>query len=331
MKKAIAILLVVCCAFSVFANGAKEASASDTITLKFCEQLPDGHVMAENLKYFAEQVERLSEGKIKVEVYTGGVLGDDVQMMEATKLGTIDVIRVEYTTMVNQGAKHVVATTLPYVFRDREHYWAFAASDVGQELLDSLETDGTGMVGLCYVEEGARHFFARTPLNSVSDMKGKKIRVQDTEMWVAIVKALGASATPMSFSELYTALNTGVVDGAEQPLAGYVSNKLYEVGPYMILDGHVYPTQAYVISEKTWSKLNDTQKNVLREAAKLTEIAAKESIEQVEIDLMKELKDLGVTVVQPTDIAAWQKAMEQVYATMADADTQAILKRIQAL
>lgn len=332
MKKGFVILLLVAVALSfVFANGTAENSSSDVLTLKFVEQLPEGHIMANTLTEFAKAVEDLSGGSIKVELYFGGVLGDDTAMQEAIKLGTIDVERVEFTTLVNSGAKKVKATTLPYVFRDREHYWKVAESEIGEELLSSIQEDGTQMVGLCMVEEGARHFFAKTPLNSIEDMKGKKIRVQDTEMYVAIVRALGASPTPMSFSELYTALNSGTVDGAEQPLSGYVSNVLYEVAPYMILDGHVYPAQAYVISEKTWNKLNDSQKDILRKAAAVAAAYNKENIAIREAEIMDSLSGLGVTVVAPSDSQAWVDAMQPVYQQLADADTLLMLERIQAI
>lgn len=334
MRKVLAMLLsLVIITCSLYASGASESVKTSTtaVTLKFVEQLPEGHIMANTLTHFAKKVEEISDGSIKVELYYGGVLGDDTAMMEAVKLGTIDVIRVEFTTLVNMGAKKVIATTLPYVFRDRDHYWKVANSEIGKELLDSIQEDKTGLVGLCMVEEGARHFFAKTPLKTIADMKGKKIRVQDTKMYVAIVKALGASATPMSFSELYTALNSGTVDGAEQPLSGYVSNMLYEVAPYMILDGHVYPAQAYVVSEKTWNKLNDSQKAVLREAAASTSQYNRENIQKTEDNIQASLSSLGVTVVVPTDTVAWVDAMKPVYEKLADADTLAMLGRIQAI
>ena len=227
---------------------APKEQAAESVTLKFVEQMPDGHIMTDTLYYFADKVEELSGGSIKVERYSGGQLGDDTAMQEGIQMGTIDVIRTEFTTLVNFGAKKVEVTTLPYVIRDRDHFWKMVNSDVGEELLSSIQEDGTQMVGLCIIEEGSRHFFTKDPVNSLSDLAGKKLRVQNTEMWLEIIKSLGASPTPMSFSELYTALQSGVVDGAEQPLSGFVSQKFYEVCPNMILDGHVYPVEAYVIS-----------------------------------------------------------------------------------
>lgn len=185
------------------------------------------------------------------------------------------------------------------------------------------------MVGLCIIEEGSRHFFTKDPVNSLSDLAGKKLRVQNTEMWLEIIKSLGASPTPMSFSELYTALQSGVVDGAEQPLSGFVSQKFYEVCPNMILDGHVYPVEAYVISEKTWNKLTDDQKDILRQAAKETQTYNRESIQAAEDEIMESFDELGVTVVEVPDKSEWINAVQPVYEKFGSEEVLALLKRIQ--
>lgn len=303
--------------------------AAETVTLKFVEQMPDGHIMTDTLYYFADKVEELSGGSIKVERYSGGQLGDDTAMQEGVQMGTIDVIRTEFTTLVNFGAKKVEVTTLPYVIRDRDHFWKMANSDVGKELLSSIQEDGTQMVGLCIIEEGSRHFFTKDPVNSLGDLAGKKLRVQNTEMWLEIIKSLGASPTPMSFSELYTSLQSGVVDGAEQPLSGFVSQKFYEVCPNMILDGHVYPVEAYVISEKTWNKLTDEQKEILYQAAKETQTFNRESIQAAEDEIMESFDELGVTVVEVPDKSEWINAVQPVYDKFGSEEVLALLKRIQ--
>lgn len=325
MKKVLSVLLVL-----VMLSAAVAASA-ETITLKLAEQLPEGHIMATTLNYFGDKIEELSNGEIKCERYFGGVLGDDTAMQEALQLGAVDIIRNEFTTLVNFGAKKGIVTTLPYVFRDRAHYWSFAASDVGEELLNSIQEDGTGMVALCYLEEGARHFFSSTPVASIEDLKGLKIRVQNTDMWLEIIKSLGASPTPMSFSELYTALQSGVVDGAEQPLSGYVSQKFYEVSPYLILDGHVYPVQCYTFSEVNWNKLTEEQQAIIRAAAIETEKFNRESIQTAEDEIMNQLAGLGVTVATVEDKAPWVEAMKPVYEKFGTPEVLDLLARIQAL
>ena len=330
MKRSVLILVVLLATIGmVFAGGQEESTASDVITLKLCEQLPEGHIMADTMHYFGDKIEELSDGKIKCEIYTGGVLGDDTATNEGVISGAIDITRLEFTTAVNFGAKKAAVAALPYVIRDRDHFWKMAESEVGKELLDSIQEDGTGLVALTMVEEGARSFFMSSPVNDLSDIKGKKIRVQNTEFWIEIVKSLGGSPTPMSFSELYQALSTGVVDGAEQPLSGYVSQKFYEVCPYMILDGHVYPIQAYVFSEKNWNKLSAENQEIIRKAAVETSKYNKESIQKAEDEILASFEDLGVTVVNISDKTPWIEAVQPVYEKFGTPEVLEMLKKIQ--
>ncbi len=311
-------------------SAAPEADA-EPIVLRMVEQMPEGHVMTDTLTFFAQRIEELSGGSIMTELYTGGQLGDDVATYEAIQSGTAAICRVELTTLVNFGAEKAAVAGLPYIIRDREHFWNMANSDVGQELLDSIQADGTQMVGLALVEEGARHFFTKDPVNSMADLAGMKIRVQNTDMWLAIVEALGASPTPMSFSELYQALQSGVVDGAEQPLSGFMSQKFYEVNQNMILDGHVYPIQAYVFSEQIWETLTDEQKDIILQAAAEAQEFNRDIIESTETEIMGELETLGVTVVEVEDKTEWVEAMAPVYEEFSTPEVTEILGKIQAI
>lgn len=325
MKKTLTLVLAL-----LMVLAAAVSLADEPLTLKLAEQMPEGHIMTKTLHFFADKIEELSEGSIQCEIYAGGVLGDDTANQEGVQMGTVDVIRAEFTTLVNFGAKKAVVTTLPYIIRDREHFWNFAHSDVGAELLDSIQADGTGMVGLNYLEEGARHFFTTKPVNAMEDLKGMKLRVQNTDMWMEIVKSLGASPTPMSFSELYQALASGVVDGAEQPLSGFTSQKFYEVCPNMILDGHVYPVQCYVFSEVRWNKLTDAQREIILKAAKETEEFNRQSIQEEEDKIMAQMDELGVTVVSVQDKTPWVEAMKPVYEKFGTPEVLSLLERIQA-
>lgn len=341
MKKNVFLLVgiavvVVLIAVIMGLNSHKTVEKIDTadlkpIKLKIAEQLPEGHIMAETMHFFADKVEELSNGAITFERYTGGQLGDDSAMQEAIQTGTVDIIRAEFTTLGNYGAKKGMVTALPYVIRDRDHFWKMAESDVGKELLESIQKDGTKMVGLCLIEEGARHFFTKEPVKKLADLKGKKLRVQNTDFWLEIVKSLGASPTPMSFSELYTALQSGVVDGAEQPLSGFVSQKFYEVCKHLILDGHVYPVQAYVFSEVSWNKLSEGHKQILRQAALEVQKYNRETIQNAEDKIMGQLKDLGVTVVDVPDKTEWIQAVKPVYDKFGTPEVLDMLKRIQAI
>lgn len=331
MKKVLLVFLTMLICVALFAQGGTDGAGQEVLTLKLAEQMPDGHIMAETLKYFAERIEEHSGGTIKCEVYTGGVLGDDTATYEGVISGAIDIARLELTTAVNFGAKKAEVAALPYVIRDRDHFWKMVEAPVGSEILNSLQEDGTGMVGLCLIEEGARHFFMTEPINGIEDLSGKKIRVQNTEFWVEIIKCLGASPTPMSFSELYQALQTGVVDGAEQPLSGYVSQKFNEVCPYIILDGHVYPIQAYVFSEKNWNNLTPEQQEAIKLAAKDTQKYNRETIQDAEDNIMAGFDSMGVTVTEVSDKTPWINAVQPVYEKFGTPDVLRILGEIQSI
>lgn len=151
------------------------------LTLKIAEQLPTGHVMADCMEFYADKIEELSGGTIKVERYPGGQLGDDVSTIEGVQNGSIDICRVELSTLRNFGYEYGAVAALPYVIRDRDHFWKMVEDPLAQELLDGIQADGLKMVGVCFLEEGARHFFFKDPVNGIADLKGKKIRVQNTE------------------------------------------------------------------------------------------------------------------------------------------------------
>jgi len=330
MKKTMVVVLILCLSIALFAQGKSEES-KQVVTIKMVEQLPEGHIMADTMHYFASKIEEHSGGAIKAEVYTGGVLGDDVATYEGVVAGALDIARLELTTAINFGAKKAEVASLPYVIRDRDHFWNMAAAPVGKELLESLQEDGTKMVGLALIEEGARHFFLNKPITSINDLKGRKIRVQNTDFWIEIVKNLGGSPTPMSFSELYSALQTGVVDGAEQPLSGYVSQKFNEVCPYFILDGHVYPIQAMVFSERNWVKLSPENQTAIKKAAQDTQVYNRSTIQEAEDAILEELPSMGVTVTDVPDKGPWIAAMAPVYEKFGTPEVLEMLNRIQSI
>lgn len=329
MKKLIVVLLVTLLSLSLFAQGATEKKESGPVIIKLVEQMPEGHIMADTMHYLAGKIEEYSKGSIKCEIFTGGVLGDDTATYEAIISGAADITRLELTTAVNFGAKKASVAALPYIIRDRDHFWKIANSAVGKELMDSIQEDGTGMVALNLIEEGSRHFFMSKPVAKLTDLKGKKIRVQNTEFWIEIIKSLNASPTPMSFGELYQALQTGVVDGAEQPLSGYVSQRFYEVCPHLILDGHVYPIETHVFSEKNWKKLSKEHQDVVLRAAADTMVYNRNTIQAAEDEIMKNLSSLGVKVYPVDDKGPWQEAVKPVYAKFGTPEVLSLLDKIR--
>ena len=224
-----------------------EAAASDSaaandpqVTLVYAEVNPLDSIVGKTALAFQEKVEELSGGSIKIDLQPNGVFGAEGDVLDAMigQSGTIDITRTAVASMTPYGTSKSNLLTIPYTFADRDHFWKFVDSDLCDEILGEPEEMQLGIRGLFYGEEGFRHFFANKPLNSIEDLKGMKLRVSTDPVMVGTVEALGASATVVAFNELYSALQTGVVDAAEQPIANYASNAFPEVAPYLMLDGH---------------------------------------------------------------------------------------------
>lgn len=282
--------------------------------LRYGDVNPDGHVIVNAAHYFADTVNELSGGRIAIEIYPSGQLGDDAQCYQAMQMGALDLYRGNSSSLTDFGNPQIAALALPYIFRDREHFWNVCSSELGDRILANMQESGSQMVGIAFLDEGARNFFTTTkPITKLEDIKNQKIRVQSSELMLDTVSALGASPTPIAYAELYTSLQSGVVDGAENPPASYFSNKFYEVAPNYVKDGHTYAPSVILMSEITWNKLGEELQNVIMEAAKKTQEYNKIEIEKADEDAYQAMKDAGVNVLELEDTEAWSAAMAPVY------------------
>jgi TRAP-type C4-dicarboxylate transport system substrate-binding protein len=226
--------------------------------------------------------------------------------------GTIDMSRISAFALTSYGGQKSMLLSLPYIFTSREHFWNFATSDLAQEFLKESSENGSGVRGLFYGEEGFRHFFTSYEISDINSFKGKKIRVSNDPIMNGLVEGLGASPTVVAFGELYSALQTGVVDGAEQPIANYKSNAFPEVAPYMILDGHTLGAIQVVITDEAWNKLSAEQQQILVEAGKVASEYNRSISEEKENEVLEQLKADGVTIIEVDDITPWQEAVKPV-------------------
>jgi tripartite ATP-independent transporter DctP family solute receptor len=214
---------------------------------------------------------------------------------------------------VDFNAKKLSVLALPFIFRDRPHMWSVLNSDIGKDLLADVQQSGSKMVGLGWFEEGARHFFFRNKeVKKLADMRGLKIRVPQTELSMDIVRAYGASPTPISYSELYSALQTGVVDGAENPIVGYQGNSFYEVGKYLTYAGYTFSPCPVLASEIMWNKLSQEDKDLILKALAVAEKWNGENSEKNENAALEICKKNGVVVNYP-DVKEFQAASGPVY------------------
>ncbi len=300
---------------------APEANTNDVandpkVTLVYAEVNPLDTIVGQTASEFKRLVEEKSGGSITIDVKASGVLGSENDVLDAIVAGddSIDMSRISAFALTSYGAKKSMLLSIPYTFAGRDHWWAFANSDLAQEFLNEPQEIGLPLRGIFYGEEGFRHFFANKPINSIDDLKGMKIRVSNDPVMNGMVEGLGASPTVVSFGELYSALNTGVCDAAEQPIANYKSNAFPEVANNLILDGHTLGAIQCVITDTAWNKLTEAQQAVLMEAGKEVQKFNQNLSQSAEDEVLQQLKDEGCNVVEVTDIKPWQDACAKVIA-----------------
>ncbi|MDR1559049.1 MAG: TRAP transporter substrate-binding protein [Clostridiales bacterium] len=288
--------------------------AADAITLVYAEVNPLDTIVGQTGTAFKEKVEELSGGQIIIDVQASGVLGAENDILD-TMLGgggTIDISRISAFSLSSYGAEKSVLLSIPFTFDNRGHFWNFAESDLAAEFLNEPAELGLGVRGMFYGEEGFRHFFTTKPVNVIDDLKGMKLRVSIDPVMTGMVEGLGASATVVSFNELYSALQTGVVDGAEQPIANYKSNAFQEPAPNLILDGHTLGAVQAIITDEAWNKLSADQQNILVEAGKYASAYNRRISEEAENAVLEELRAEGIHIVDVSDKTPWQEACKAV-------------------
>ena len=301
----------------------KAEAAADTkepvgpeITLVMAEVNPLDTIVGQTDSKFKEKVEELSGGSIKIDLQASGVLGSENDVLD-TMLGgggTIDISRISAFALTSYGGEKSKLLSVPYTFVSRDHFWNFANSDLAPEFLLEPHENGTGVRGLFYGEEGFRHFFTVKEIKGLEDLKGMKLRVSNDPIMNGMVNGLGASPTVVSFNELYSALQTGVVDGAEQPIANYKSNAFQEVAPNLILDGHTLGAIQVIITDEAWDKLTPEQQDVLVQAGKEASDFNRQISEEAENKVLDELKAEGINVIEVPDITPWQEACKDIIA-----------------
>lgn len=300
------------------------------VTLVYAEVNPlEGTIVGQTATAFKEKVEELSGGSIKIDIQANGVLGAESDVLD-TMLGgggTIDMARISAFALTSYGGEKSSLLSVPFTFVNRDHFWNFATSDLAKEFLLEPHENGSGIRGLFYGEEGFRHFFTVNPIEGMDDLAGMKIRVSNDPIMNGMVEGLGANPTVVAMGELYSALQTGVVDAAEQPIANYQANAFPEVAPNIILDGHTLGAIQVVITDEAWDSLTPEQQQVLTEAGEYASQLNREISESTENEILEQLKTDGVNVIEVEDITPWQDACKAVIES-ATADNKELYQQI---
>ena len=297
------------------AAGDATAAANDPkVTLVYAEVNPLDTIVGQTATHFKEKVEELTGGSVVIDVQASGVLGSENDVLDAILGGStsIDMSRISAFALTSYGCNKSKLLSIPFTFENRAHLWIFANSDLAPEFLNEPQELGLPVRGVFYGEEGFRHFFTVNPVSGIDDFKGLKLRVSNDPVMNGLVEGLGANPTVVSFGELYSALQTGVVDGAEQPNANYKSNAFPEVANNLILDGHTLGAIQAVITDNAWSKLTENQQAAIMEAGADTQKFNADLSESAENKVLDELKSSGCNVVDVPDKAPWQEACAKV-------------------
>lgn len=262
---------------------------------------------------FADLVYERTDGRIKVEVYDSGTLGNTTAVIEQLQYGAIDLCRCGVGDL-SQFSPRLSLFTLPFLFTNTENYYKCMDSELAQEILEMSDADG--LIGMCYYTNGSRSFYSSKPLTSLGDLKGQVVRTQESALMMGLMDALGANPTPVAYSEVYSALQTGVVDAAENSVASYASTAHYEVAPNLMLDCHVYEPDLLIMSRQIWDELSAEDQEILRQAAQESVVYEREIYEAYEAEALKKVTDAGVEVTEMTP----EKQQEFVDATASMAE-----------
>ncbi len=312
-------------------GGSDDPAAGGGRVLKIAHSLPNSHPVHKGLEEFKRRVEERSGGKLQIEIFPNEQLGTEVQCLEKVQAGTLDITKTSAAPIGNFVPAYRVFS-LPYLFRDEDHYWKVLDGPVGAEMLDVIRTRGdgspSGLQGLGYFDSGSRSFYTVDPVNSPAELAGKKIRVMNDQVAMDMVQAMGGSPTPISFGELYTALKQGTVDGAENNPPSFVSSRHYEICKNYVLDHHARIPDVILMSSKVWETLSGEQRDWLRGAVADASEFQRKLWKEETARCLQQLRDEGVRIIDP-DPKPFRNAVTPVIRKYSDEITGPLIKKIQ--
>lgn len=297
------------------------------LRLKLAHNMDTNHPVHQGIVYMAQALAELSQDSVQIDIYPNGQLGGEREVIELLQIGSLDMTKVSASPLEGFSPGMQVFS-IPYVFRDTAHYYNVLDGEIGWQLLLSLEQ--IRLRGLAYYDAGSRSFYmtdraVRTP----ADLVGQKIRVQQSATSVQMIEALGGAATPIAWGELYTALQQGVVDGAENNPPSFYLSRHYEAARYFTLDEHTSVPDILLISWRSWQSLTEQQRGWLQQAANASVQVQRKLWRQATEDALASLRIAGVEIIEP-DKHAFRQAVKPMYANYANTAVGALLARIEA-
>lgn len=286
------------------------AATAGALEIKSSDVHAMGYPTTDAIAYMGEQLNAASNGKYTIKIFHSMQLGGEKEALEQVQLGALEMTRVS-VGVVGPIVDDFNAFNLPYVFRSVEHMHKVVDGEIGQKLLADLEAGG--LIGLGYMDAGARSFYNKVkPIRAPQDLEGLKIRVMQNPIFVEMMAGMGGNGIPIAFNELYTAMQTGVVDGAENNPPSYSTQKHFEVAGYYSLTEHLIVPEIFVFSKKVWDTLPAEDQQMIREASRAATLKQRELWTAMEEKAMVGLVETGVKINDDVDKAAFIEATAPV-------------------
>ena len=319
------VILLLCTLF--FALGCEETSGIRTIRL--AHGLDINHSVHRAMVKMGKDLDSVSKGRLRIEIYPNQQLGTEREILELIQLGSLDMTKVSVATLENFAPKTRILG-LPYLFDSREHAFEVLDGPIGQSLLDNAEQ--FRLKGLGYYDAGFRSFYTEhAPVTAPDDLKGLKIRVMESITAMDMVKSLGGSPTPISWGELYTSLQQGVVDGAENNLPSFYLSKHYEVCPYYSLDEHTFSPDVLIVGTQFWDVLSEQEKGWLDKAVKKSLEHQRKLWAESEAEALEKIKEAGVEISHPDKKPFIEMTREMYRAYEEDEELNNMIEQIKSL
>lgn len=316
MKRRLAVLLscTVCLmAACSSSDGKTEESGVPEYVFTYAENQAEDYPTTQGAYRFAELVKEKTGGKIEIQVNAGGILGDEKSVIEQMQFGGVDFARVSVSPL-SEFVPKLNVLQMPYLYTGADHMWKVLEGDIGDDFLDSF--DGSDLVALSWYDAGARSFYnSEKPIRKPEDLKGMKIRVQESVMMGRMIEMMGAIAVPTPYDEVYSALQTGKIDGAENNWPSYESANHYEVAKYFTLDEHTRVPELQIVSEVTWEKLTPEYQQIIRECAQESARYERRLWKKRSEASAEKVRAAGceVTTLTPEEKQRFQEAVTPIY------------------
>jgi len=310
---------------------AAEAPAQQKLVLKASDVHPAGYPTVVAVEQLGRKLEQATNGRLSVQMYASMQLGGEKEAIEQAQVGAIQLARVSVGAL-GPVISDLNVFNLPFLFRNTAHMQKVIDGPIGQELLDKVTTNpNAGLIGLCWMDAGARSFYdTRRPIRSIDDLKGLKVRVMGSPMFVDMMNALGGNGVAMGYDQVFSALQTGVVDGAENNPPSFVFDNHYQVAKYFTLTEHLIVPEILVLSRKTWDSLSSEDRELLRRFAREAQFEERALWAAYEKQAIEKAKAAGIQIFEVADRKPFQEAVKPVWDKYGPRFAD-LIKRIQAV